>query len=349
MNNPASMFNAYYYQHNCGNPYERNELWLNFFLSIAKHIKAEINPQTVLDAGCAKGFLVEGFRQEGISAFGVDISDYAIQDAHESIKPFVWQGSITQPLKEKYDLIVSIEVVEHMSKEDAIEAIGNLCQFTDDILFSSTPFDYKEATHFNVQMPDYWMEQFARHGFFRDVDFDASFITPWAVRLRRQTDPFHRIIRNYDRKFWILNKENLDLRQQVVEMQNQIAGSQDALETALKEKTLQDSLNKNEIESLKQQVAGDQARLGALQNYLSEIESLKQQVESYQARLDALQNYLSEIDSLKQQVESYQARWDDLQKGVLWRLLQKMQGVRLWLAPRSSLRERWVNRLKSIF
>ena len=46
----------------------------------------------------------------------------------------------------------------------------------------------------NVRPPEYWAEQFARQGFVRDVDFDASFITPWAVRFRRSAEPLHRVI-----------------------------------------------------------------------------------------------------------------------------------------------------------
>jgi len=34
----SSFFDAYYYEHGCGRPYERNEGWLNFFDGIAKRI-----------------------------------------------------------------------------------------------------------------------------------------------------------------------------------------------------------------------------------------------------------------------------------------------------------------------
>jgi len=51
------------------------------------------------------------------------------------------------------------------------QAIANLCQASDDILFSSTPDDYREFTHVNVQPPEYWAERFALNGFVRDIDF----------------------------------------------------------------------------------------------------------------------------------------------------------------------------------
>jgi len=133
-------------------------------------------------------------------------------------------GSVADPFPRKYDLIVSIEVLEHLPPEDAERSVANLCASTDDVLFSSTPYDYKEASHFNVQPVEYWAELFAKEGFTRDVDFNGSFITPWTVRYRKTRHPLHRIVRDYERKFWFLWKENNDLREQVFELQNQIAG-----------------------------------------------------------------------------------------------------------------------------
>jgi len=220
--NKSEIFDAYYYAHGCGRPYQRDDAWLRFFGGIADRIIQDIQPRTVLDAGCAWGFLVEMLRQREVSAFGVDISEYAIQNVNPEIKSYCRVDSIAEPFHQKYDLIVSIEVLEHMSPSDAERAIVNFCQHTNDILFSSTPFDYKEATHFNVQPPEVWAELFARQGFFRDMDFDASFLTPWAVRFRKRDEPIHRVVREYERRFWLLWKENTDLRSLVGELRDEI-------------------------------------------------------------------------------------------------------------------------------
>lgn len=224
----AGFYEGYYYAHDCGSPYRRDEGWLRFFGGIADRIVGDINPGSVLDAGCAMGFLVEALRGRGVEAFGVDISEYAISKVHADIEPYCWVGGVTDPFPRRYDLIVCIEVFEHLTCDHAERAIENFGRHADDILFSSTPFDYSEVTHLNVQPPEHWGGLFAQQGYFRDVDFDASFITPWAVRFRRRQDPVHRIVRDYERRFWLLWKENVDLRRAAMdERMDLIAGRRD--------------------------------------------------------------------------------------------------------------------------
>jgi SAM-dependent methyltransferase len=214
------LFDEFYYSHDCGRPYLRDEVWLNFFDQIAKRIIEQVEPKTVLDAGCAWGFLVEAFRKYGVESFGVDISEYAIQNIHPDIKPYCWIGSITEPFPGKYDLITCIEVLEHIPQREAEKAVGNLCSHANEIIFSSTPFDYKETTHVNVHDPEYWAEQFAQHGFYRDMEADMSYITSWAVRFVKTKRTSARLVQEYERKIWKLLKENIDLRHLSIETQD---------------------------------------------------------------------------------------------------------------------------------
>jgi len=223
INQHSKYYNAYYYSRSSsgrcnGKHWEHNQERLDFISSIAEHIEKEFRPKTVLDAGCSMGFLVEILRKRQIEAYGVDVSEYALQSAPQEVKPFCWVGSITQTFPMDYNLIVCIEVLEHMPHLEAEKAIENFCFHTEDILFSSTPFDYKEETHFNVQPPEYWAEAFARHSFYHDLDYDASYITPWAMRFRLQDKQIGRLVREYERKYFQLWKENIDLRETVLNL-----------------------------------------------------------------------------------------------------------------------------------
>jgi hypothetical protein len=260
---PASaLFNAYYYAHDCGEPYCRNDIWLKQFDSVAERICLDIQPTTVLDAGCALGLLVEVLRKRDVQAWGIDISEFAIENVHPDIRQYCRVGSITEPFEHPhYDLIVSIEVLEHLPKEDADKAIANLCQHTDDILFSSTPFDYDEATHFNVQPTEYWAERFARHGFFRDMDFDASFITTWAIRFRRQKMSHSGLAWNYERHLMPLLNGNIVLRKQVIKNRYQLEHMEQRLADAEQD-------NKN----LGEQLTQERAKLQLSEQCIAELE-----------------------------------------------------------------------------
>jgi hypothetical protein len=225
----GAMYDAYYYESACGRTYCRDETWLNFFDGIAERIVTAIQPTTVLDAGCAMGMLVECLRKRGVEAFGVDISPYAIENVHPDIHPYCWIGSVSDPFPRTYDLIVSIEVLEHLPKAEAEKAITNFCEHSEDVLFSSTPVDYKEATHVNVQPPEYWGELFARRGFFRDVDFDATFITAWAARFRKSTEPVPRLVRAYERRLWYLQQDNQARREVIFEQRDALAKQEEAV------------------------------------------------------------------------------------------------------------------------
>ena len=124
LNDNRKIFDAYYYAHGCGKlPYERNPAWLESFERIATRIIQDISPHTVLDAGCALGFLVETLRKQGVEGYGVDLSEFAIANVHESIKPYCWQGSITEPFPQKYDLIVGEGVIYADSRVDITDKV----------------------------------------------------------------------------------------------------------------------------------------------------------------------------------------------------------------------------------
>lgn len=330
----SELFNAYYFAHDCGEPYLRNDVWLSRFEVFAERISLDIQPATVLDAGCAIGLLVEVLRKRGIEAWGIDISEYAIHNVHPDIRDYCQVGSITQPFPlPHYDLIVTIEVLEHLPKQDADKAIANLCQHSDDIIFSSTPYDYQEATHFNVQPTEYWVECFARQGFFRDVDFDASFITPWAIRFCREKMTLTRLARNYERALMPLLSGNTALRHEVINNRDQLAHNErhiTGLELSNQELTQQLS----EILAKLHLIEADKAELESKNNSLhSQLSSTEARMEDLlseaQLRQDAADKRIIQLQQEKQdlalQLLGVQAQLDSIQQRRLYKIYRALR------------------------
>lgn len=203
----SEIYNAEYYHSGCGPiPYEEPEHWVNFFGMIADRIVADIHPKTVLDAGCAMGYLVAALRDRGVEAYGIDISAYAISKVREDVRPFCKVGSLTEPLPaglpDRYDLVVTIEVLEHLYAEDGRQAIRNLCQLTDKVLFTSTPDDFTEPTHVNVQQREYWCRAFFENGFMDDINYRPTYLTAHALLFRRSAN-IERQVEDYERNIRI--------------------------------------------------------------------------------------------------------------------------------------------------
>lgn len=214
-------------------PYRRDEYWLGFFGSVADRIVADLQPATVLDAGCAMGFLVESLRDRGVDAYGIDVSEHAISQVREDIRPYCRVGSITEPLPRRYDLVTCIEVMEHLPAPEAEKAIQNLAASADAILFSSSPDDPAEPTHFNARPPEEWAEAFARHGLHHDLGHDPStYLSPWGALFRRDGATPPRLARRYERAYWWLKRENLALRSRLVELTQRTAEMEASLAAA---------------------------------------------------------------------------------------------------------------------
>ncbi len=183
-----------------GVPYRRDEkLWVDLCAALATAIVTSINPQTVLDVGCASGMLVEALRDRNVDARGIDISSWAIDQVPEALRQYCSRGSITDELEGNYDLITCSEVLEHLPASFAADAVANLCRHSSAILFSSTPSHFDEPTHLNVEPGSYWAQLFLRQGFVRDVDYDATFLAPHAVLFRRRQVDIETLVADYER------------------------------------------------------------------------------------------------------------------------------------------------------
>lgn len=272
-------YGAYYYRHDCGIPYERNDHWLGFFGEIADRIVRDLHPTSFLDAGCAMGFLVEAMHKRGVDAWGVDVSEYAIAQVDASVADRCRVASLAEPLDRRYDLIACIEVLEHIPPEDGDKAIANLCAATDRLLVSTTPHDYSEATHLNVQPPEAWSAALAREGFFRDLERDFSYITPWAALYTRVEEPRAETVRRYDRAWSRLRQEATEVRGALLDAQRRLSEmeGEGAVDNRPELLARLDALTEENLR-LRDLLVGKDAELGAARGALAEHEERSRRV-----------------------------------------------------------------------
>lgn len=85
---------------------------------------------SVLDVGCAKGFMLHDFLGlvPGIQVAGLDISDYVLSNAMESVKPYLVLGNAKElPFPDKsFDLVISIATIHNLELDEVKQALREL-------------------------------------------------------------------------------------------------------------------------------------------------------------------------------------------------------------------------------
>ena len=130
-------------------------------------VQALLQPQSVIDIGCGVGTWLSVWRELGVDdLLGVD-GDYVKRDRLEIPGEQFLPFDLNQPLQlnRKFDLVMSLEVAEHLPSENAAGFVATLAQLGAVILFSAAIPQQGGTHHVNEQWPEYWVRLFAKHGF----------------------------------------------------------------------------------------------------------------------------------------------------------------------------------------
>lgn len=127
---------------------------------------------SVIDVGCGIGAWLKVCKDLGATKIcGIDANvpteDLIIDKDTEYIKAdltdiFYKNG---QPQEKQYDLVISLEVAEHIPEKFADIYLLNLTSFGDIILFSAAIPGQGGVEHVNEQWPSYWKKKFATYGY----------------------------------------------------------------------------------------------------------------------------------------------------------------------------------------
>jgi hypothetical protein len=208
---------------------------------------------------------------------------------HESVRDRCQVQSLTEPLEDRYDLITCIEVVEHIPPQDADTVLANLCAATDRLLLSTTPQNYGEPTHFNVQPPEAWTAALAKHGFYRDLERDFSYISPWAALYTRRGEDVVETVRRYDRAWWRLHSEVSELRASLLALQEQLERLEQEAQSEQPQPEVAGELDELREENLRLRdlLVGKDAELGVARGELAQHREQAQRLLSAAARIQS--------------------------------------------------------------
>jgi SAM-dependent methyltransferase len=126
-------------------------------------------PQSVIDVGCGIGTWLSVFQNLGVSdILGIDGESFD----NDLISPFLAKTQfishdLTKPFKcdRKFDLVISLEVAEHIPEDFADTFVETLVSLGDKIIFSAA-IPYQDGRgHINEQWPNYWFSKFHQHNF----------------------------------------------------------------------------------------------------------------------------------------------------------------------------------------
>src|SRR5262245_8575664 len=133
-----------------------------------------VQPASVIDVGCGEGPWLKMASQLGASLIiGID-GDYIRPDRlwidhsafrHCNLETESCRAALGDRDETYFELVMSLEVAEHLSEARGASFVGELCSLGDLILFSAAIPGQGGTTHINEQWPAYWNALFRRHEF----------------------------------------------------------------------------------------------------------------------------------------------------------------------------------------
>lgn len=124
-------------------------------------------PKSVIEIGCGVGCWLSVFRECGIEdTVGVD-GDWVDSKMLEIPQEQFLSFDLKKPFRmdREFDLVVSLEVAEHLPRHCAEIFVDSLTRLGPIVLFSAAIPSQGGTNHVNEQWPEYWVRYFQEHNY----------------------------------------------------------------------------------------------------------------------------------------------------------------------------------------
>lgn len=148
--------------------------------------------RSVLEIGCSIGGVASLLADRGFDVHASDVSAYAVKGA-KTLSPQITFSTIDIqkpiPLKKKFDLVLSFEVVEHLRyPEKGIRHMTDVLK-KGGTLILSTPYPnpwilVNDPTHINVKYPEEWVTIMKAAGC-TDVEYHCFSLLPYFYKFSK--------------------------------------------------------------------------------------------------------------------------------------------------------------------
>lgn len=144
---------------------------------VVPEVMRMVRPRSVVDVGCGVGAWLAAFMESGVDdVVGVDgpwVTDSMLRIPadrflrHNLIRPLV--------LNRQFDLVLSLEVAEHLPESSAETFVDTLVALGPVILFSAAVPGQGGDGHLNEQPHEWWDNKFMAHAFQPQRGFGTGF------------------------------------------------------------------------------------------------------------------------------------------------------------------------------
>jgi glycosyltransferase involved in cell wall biosynthesis len=190
---PGAWYDADYFERGLKSNWKGGYSWPSFqgLFTEAAALLEELFPdaRSYVDAGCAKGFLVQALRERGRDARGFDHSEWAITHAQPSAKPFIELAPLEAVAYDDstVDVLIAMSLFESLTEDQIRYFLPRARQWVRHTLFATIPIQRagsdRDLSHIMMRDRQWWYDRFVEAGWRQDPRQEAIRRHPFVKKM----------------------------------------------------------------------------------------------------------------------------------------------------------------------